>query len=320
VFPRDIAHLLRRLLVTIAGLCFLPLAAQAEDIGVILHGQSHGFFRGLERGMRRAADELGVHLVVRSLSERAIYDSRDDVQLQVIDYMLGQKVAGIIMAPEALKDGHARVSAPVPLVLVDRDGPQFDARTTVSTDNFAAGREAARSLAPVLSHGANVVVLRLQPNVPSTTQREEGFISVAREKGWNVVSDPVVGNRFGKTAERIDEVLRDLNMRVDAIFAPNESIAFGAVNVVGAMPARARPHLAAVDWRPDFRQALENGVLYSTVLQNNDAMGRRAVEMAVAACRGERIPTRVSIGVVIATKANMNTPLVREMTANYEVQ
>jgi hypothetical protein len=49
-------------------------------------------------------------------------------------------------------------------------------------------------------------------------------------------------------------------------------------------------------------------------------MGRRAVEMAVAACRGERIPTRVSIGVVIATKANMNTPLVREMTANYEVQ
>ena len=295
-----------------------PGVVSAEEIGVLMHANNHGFFRGLERGMRRAADDLGVLLMVRSLSVRAILDNQDNVQLPVIDHMLRRKVCGIILAPEALKAGAAPVSIPVPLVLVDRDGPQFKAQTTVSTDNFAAGRSSALSLAPVLPKGANVVVLRLLPDSTSTTQREEGFISVAREKGWNVVSDPVVGGQFREAEERIANALQGLSGRLDAVFAPNESIAFGAVHVVGAMPLQFRPRLAAVDWRPEFRQALEDGVLYSTVLQDNDAMGRRAVELALAACRGKDILPRISIDVAVATRANMNDPAIRAMMANYE--
>ncbi|HLO75339.1 MAG TPA: substrate-binding domain-containing protein [Magnetospirillum sp.] len=317
------AHFLLRLALAVvcllAGEGALARNAAGEEIGVIVHGHTHGFFRGLERGMRKAADDLGVRLLVRSLSERAIMDNPDNLHLRIIDYMLSQKVAGIVMAPETLKGVDTPVSLPVPLVLVDRDGPQYDARSTVSTDNFAAGRAAALSLASVLAKGANVMVLRLRPDVPSTLQREEGFISVAVEKGWNVVGDPFVGNRFRETEEYIARLLQGHGGKLDAVFAPNESVAFGAVRVVGAMAPQSRPRLATIDWRPEFRQALEDGTLSASVLQDNESMGYRAVAVAVAASRGKDVPVRVSVDFAVITRANMNEPALQRMSVNYEL-
>lgn len=293
-------------------------AALAAEIGVILTGSAHGFWTGMIKGMTRAAQDLGVEMVHRSPADGAALDEQKNIQLRLIDYMVDRGVSALVLAADPLEGVPVPVKAAVPTVLVDRPSADYAALSTICTDNFAAGRAAALSLAPVLPKGAKVAVLRLAPNVSSTTARENGFISVAREKGWDVVLEPLVGQRFREAEEATAKALAGYPGRLDAVFAPNESISYGAVHVVGALPPARRPRLVAFDWRPEFRDALASGVLYATVLQDNYRMGYGAVAAAVAASRGQTPAPRQFVDVAVASRANLNEPALRAMTANYE--
>jgi ribose transport system substrate-binding protein len=284
--------------------------ARAERIGVILPGHILGFWCSLRKGMEQAARDLNIQLIVRGAADGAALDRQVNVQLRLMDYMIAQGVSGLVLAPEPLAAGTPPVSVKVPLVLVDREGPAFKSLSIVATDNFAAGRKAALSLAGVLPTGANVAVLRLAANIPSTTQREDGFVSVAREKGWNVVIDAHVGYELREAEERAAALLHGHQGALDAVFAPNETVAFGAVRVIGAMPPRARPRLVVFDWRPEFRQALADGVLHAVVLQDVHRMGYRSVTTAAAAVRGETVASKQDVDIAIVTRLNMDDPAI----------
>jgi ribose transport system substrate-binding protein len=295
-----------------------PVNAGAAEVGVILTGYVLGFWRAMTKGMTSAAQDLDVDLLIRSPADGSALDEQKNIQLKLIDFMVGQGVAGIVLAPEPLEGVTAPISPAVPLVLVDRGSTDYQARSTVATDNFAAGRAAALSLAPVLHKGAKVAVLRLAANIPSTTARENGFVSVAKEKGWTVAVDTFVGYKLREAEEATAKALKGYGGRLDAVFVPNESAAYGAVRVVSAMPAQSRPRLVAFDWRPEFSDALRNGSLYATVLQDPYGMGYRAVAAAVAASRGQKLPPHEFTEVTVATKANIDQPLVRRLTEHYE--
>lgn len=304
-------------------LATLGAKACAAEIGVVLTGQRLGFWFGMTRGMMRAAQELGVELVVRSPADGSALGEQKNVQLSLIDFMVKRGAVGIVLAPEPLAPDPANqvvppVSVVVPLVLVDRGSTDYRALSTISTDNYVAGRKAALSLAAVLPRGAKVAVLRLAPNIPSTTARENGFISVAKEKGWSVVLDPVVGYQLREAEHRSAAALKTHAGHLDAIFAPNETVAYGAVRVVSAIPAATRPRLVAFDWRPEFAAALVNGTLHATVLQDNDRMGYQAVAAAVAASRGGKLAPTEVVDVAVVTRANMDEPVIRAMRASYD--
>jgi ribose transport system substrate-binding protein len=300
------------------GLAVAPSPVVAGEIGVILIDHPDNFFRSLERGIRRGAKDLGIPLLIRTPREWAIPNGHNNPQLNVADFMIERKVSAIILAPGPLEAVAAPLSLPVPLILVDRDGPLFSAQSTVSTDNFAAGRKAGLNLAKVLPRGANVGIFRLAADIPSTTQREEGFLSVAREKGWNVKVDIFVGLHPRKAEARIAEALRDAPSRLDAVFAPNESVATEAVQVVASLPPQSRPHLATFDWKLSFRQALESGVLDCTVLQDPEDMGYRSVVVAAKARDGQTVPDKVMIETILVTRENLDEPAIRSAISAYE--
>jgi ribose transport system substrate-binding protein len=311
---------MRRLIAAATGLWLaaVPMGASAEQIGAVLTGYVHGFWRGVTKGMVQAADDFDVDPLVRSPADGKALDEQKNIQLRLMDYLAMQGVSAIVLAPEPLDGVPVPVTIPHPLVLVDRDTGEYRAAAAVTTDNFAAGRTAALSLAPVLRKGAKVAILRLAANIPSTSAREAGFAAVAREKGWDVVIDTHVGYKFREAEELTAKALGGYGGRLDAVFVPNETVAYGAVRVVKAMPPSSRPRLVAFDWRKEFREALDNGTLYATVLQDNFRMGYQSVATAVATLRGTPVETRQFVDVAVATKANANDPLIRRMKENYE--
>jgi ribose transport system substrate-binding protein len=295
----------------------MPTASAAE-VGVILAGKVLGIWLGMTRGIERAAKDLHVGLVVRSPADGAALGTQRNIQLKLIDYMVQHGVAGIILAPEPLEGVATPVSIAVPTVLVDRSSPDFNAISTVATDNFAGGRTAALSLVPVLPKGAKIAVLRLASSISSTTERENGFVSVAQEMGWEVVVDTYVGYRFRESQELVVKALNGYVGHLDAVFAPAEPVAYGALRVVEAMPVGARPHLVAFDWRPEFLDALKRGALYATVLQDPYRMGYLAVETLVAATQGRPPPLpKQFVEVMTVMQANMSDPAAQAAIANY---
>ncbi|ASW03196.1 substrate-binding domain-containing protein [Paraburkholderia aromaticivorans] len=305
------------LVVAIAALAGAVQAAPATRIGVVLAGSGLNFWAAMSQGMHRAAEDFHVELVMRSPSDGMSLGAQPNIQLRMIDYLVKNGVAGIVLAPEPLQDVATPISVAVPTVLVDRASTDYKAISIVSTDNYAAGRTAAMSLVPVLHKGARIAVLRLAPTISSTTQREEGFLAVASEMGWRVVIAPYVGYQFRETEARVHKVLSGDVGRLDAIFAPNETTAYGALRVVEEMPAGTRPRLVVFDWRPEFLAALEHSVVYADIMQDPYRMGYQSVETLIAALQGHPPRATIFIDVVTVTRANMNEPAIRAAIANY---
>lgn len=305
------------LLTVMIALAGAVQAAPAIQIGVVLAGSGLDFWAPMSKGMHRAADDLHVELVMRSPSDGTSLGAQPNIQLRMLDYLVKSGVAGIVLAPEPLQDVATPVSLAVPTVFVDRSSTDYNAISTVSTDNFAAGRTAALSLVPVLHKGARIAVLRLAPTISSTTAREEGFLSVAREMEWRVVIAPYVGYQFRETEARVRKVLSGDIGRLDAVFAPNETTAYGALHVVEEMPVSTRPRLVVFDWRPEFLGALERSTIYADIVQDPYRMGYQAVETLFAALQGHAPRPKLFVDVVTVTRANMNDPAIHAVIANY---
>jgi ribose transport system substrate-binding protein len=299
----------------VSALMAVVPAAKATTIGVVLSGSSLVFYQAMIRGIERAADDQHVQILMRNPSDGASLDT-SNLQLHIIDYLVQQGVAGVVLVPEPLQK-KTQVSISVPVILVDRDSADYNGISTVYTDNFGAGKKAALSLVPVLQKGATVALLRLAPNISSTTDRENGFLSVAREQGWNVVIDTYVGYRPHDAEELIAKALNAYSGHLDAVFAPAEPVAYGALRVIEARAAGNRPRLVVFDWRPEFADGLKHGIVYADVLQDPYRMGYLAVEALVGALQGHPPRAKVFVDVVTVTPDNMNDPAIREVLANY---
>jgi ribose transport system substrate-binding protein len=305
------------LVVLFAALAGAMSAASAISLGVVLAGSSLVFWQAMTKGIQQAAEDEHVELVMRNPSDGVSLRTQPNLQLRMIDYMVQSRVAGILLVPEPLEDIATPVSIEIPTVLIDRSSTDYNAISTVSTDNFAAGKKAALSLAPVLHRGAKVAVLRLAPNINSTTEREVGFLRVAREMGWDVVVDTYVGYQPRDAEELVAKALNAYVGHLDAVFAPAEPIAFGALRVVEAKTVGDRPRLVVFDWRPEFMDGLNRGIVYADVVQDPYRMGYLAVETLVAALQGHPPRSKVFVDVVTVTQNNLNDPAIRAVLANY---
>ncbi len=309
-----------RMVVALILLLSMAAPARAADtlIGVVLPGTVLTFWQTLIKGVERAAQDLHVDVVVRSPSDGPL-GAEPNIQLKIIDYLVHRGVAGIVLAPEQLFGVESPVSTAVPIVTVDRDSSDFVSLSTVETDNFAAGRLAASSLATVLPAQARVALLRHDAAITSTSQREAGFLSVAREQGWQVVVDRYVGYRYRyrEAQDQVAAALASYHGRLDAVFAPSEPVAYGALRVIAGIPAADRPRLVVFDWRPELADALNSGLLYATVVQDPFRMGYRALGSLVAALQGRALPPRQYIDVVTVTRQSLTDPEIRRVLASY---
>lgn len=305
------------LVMVFAALAAASPTASAVRLGVVLAGSSLVFWHAMTKGIKQAAEDEHVEVVMRNPSDGASLGTQPNIQLRMIDYMVHSRVAGILLVPEPLENVATPVSIPVPTVLIDRSSSDYNAISTVSTDNFAAGKKAALSLVPTLGRGAKVAVLRLAPNISSTTERENGFLSVARESQWDVVVNTYVGYRPREAEGLIAKALNAYAGHLDAVFAPAEPVAYAALRVIDTKAAGDRPRLVVFDWRPEFMDGLKRGVVYADVVQDPYRMGYLSVEALTASLRGHPPRPKVFVDVVTVTPNNLNDPAIRAVLENY---
>ena len=293
-------------------------ARPAPKVGIVLSGSSLFFYQALIAGMNRAAADLGAETLMRNPADGASVVDQRNIQLKLIDYVVQNGVDGVLLVPETLAGVTAPVRTPVPLVLVDRGSADYVAAATVSTDNVAAGAQAARSLEAVLSPGAHVAILRLAPDIVSTSQREAGFMRIARERGWEIVVDAYVGFRPRDAEEGVAKALDRYPGRLDAVFAPAEPVAYGALHYFAGKPAGVRPRIVAFDWRPEFADSIRNGLIYADIMQDPFRMGYLAMQTLVGVLRGESSGGDRSVDTVTVTKDNLDTPPIRALRRQFE--
>lgn len=130
----------------------------------------------------------------------------------MVDNMVNRGVAGIVLAPtnvDALvRPVESAVTRGVPVIIIDSPVNTTKPLSVISTDNYAAGRQAADALIKAMGtnrrHGGKVIMLRFLEGSGSTEAREKGFADRINEEPGLALVDSAYTKGEGSTTDAAD--------------------------------------------------------------------------------------------------------------------
>lgn len=303
---------------------FISVGRAADNskytIAVIPKGTTHEYWKSIHAGALKAAQELGCQVIWKGPLKE---DDRED-QIKVVEDFVTRGVSGICLAP--LDDTALRgpvneaKNAGIPTVIMDSDLKAQDYVSFVATDNRKGGYLAGKELARLLNGHGKVAMLRYAIGSASTTNREDGFLDAMKENpGMNVVSSNQYGGATTETAYAASEDMLarfknpDGTLALDGIFACNESTAFGMLRALQDGGYAGKVKFVGFDSSAKLLEAVQNGQLNATVVQNPFKMGYLSVKTIVDDLNGQAVPKRIDTGAYLVTKENMNNPDISEV-------
>ncbi|MBB4889444.1 ribose transport system substrate-binding protein [Streptomyces netropsis] len=271
------------------------------DLGLALSTMNNPFFVGIKKGAQAEAAARGLKI--------NITDAQNDPTQQInqMETFTSQNVKAAIINPV---DSDAAVPAvgvanraDVPVISIDRGVNGGRVGSTIASDNVAGGRLAARALATSLGGKGKVAFLEGQPGTSAARERGKGF-----EEGIKAYPGIEVVARQPADFDRTKGMDVMANMRqshrdITGVFAANDEMALGAAKALGSAAGKG-VKVVAFDGTPDGIKAVRGGTLTATVAQQPRLLGKQAVDWAVRASEGERLPRLVKVPVVLVTREN----------------
>lgn len=295
-------------------------ANKRRTIAVIPKGTTHEFWKSVHAGAAKAAQRIGnIDLIWKGPLKE------DDLksQIDIVQSMIAQGVAGIVLAPlndKALVNPvKAAVEAKIPVVIVDSALQGKDPVSFVGTDNLGAGAQAAQHMARTLGGKGRVLVLRYQEGSASTAAREAGFLSTlqAQHAGITIVSENQYGGATTESAFAASENLLAAHKAaeggVEGVFCPNESTTFGMLLALQKAGLAGKIKLVGFDASEKLIQGLRDGHVDGLVVQNPFLMGDNAVSALVSALDGTPPAPSMNTGSRVVMKADLENPEVKEL-------
>jgi len=311
--------------------CFLPVlpscsrkeageGSEKPAIAVIPKGMTHQFWKSVHAGAMKAAAELDVEIIWKGPFKE---DDRES-QIKVVEDLVTRGVAGIVLAP--LDNAALRVPvlnaarSGIPVAIIDSHLQGEDYISYIATDNFAAGKKAARRLAELLAGKGKIVMLRCMEGSASTMEREEGFLEEMKAfPGIEIASSNQYGGATTESAYQASENLlapfTDAGgvLTLNGIFCPNESTTFGMLRALQDGGHAGKVFYVGFDSSDKLIQALAQGEIHGLVIQDPFQMGYLGVQSIMQFLHGQEVVKKVDTGSVVATRENMENPDVARL-------
>jgi ribose transport system substrate-binding protein len=282
-------------------------SATKPTIALVVKTLNHPFFIDMEKGARKAADSLGVELLVQA-PEREIDVEK---QMQIIENLIERKVNALVIAPSGSREIVPAVvkanAAGIPVAIVDTrvDSATLQAAngsvaTFIGSDNFQGGSIAGDFVAEKLGRKGEVVVLEGIPGHETGDSRLAGFRqAIAKHPGMKIVESQTANWERDQGFNVMQNMLQS-HPSVSALFACNDLMALGAVEAIAAAGKTKQITVVGFDALDDARKAIKDGRMAGSIAQSPSDMGRLGVISAVRLLKKESVPAdqRVPIELV----------------------
>jgi ribose transport system substrate-binding protein len=141
--------------------------------------------------------------------------------------------------------------------------------------------------------------------------------AVRRHPGLEVVSDNQYGGATTESAFSAGESLLIAKGAdkggVNGVFAPNESTTFGMLLALEKAKLGSKLRFVGFDSSEKLVQGVKSGTIDALVLQDPFKMGYLATKTLVDHLRGAKVAPRTDTGATLVSKANLESPEVREL-------
>jgi ribose transport system substrate-binding protein len=286
--------------------------AVAPRVALVMKTLTNPFFLKMERGARRAADELGADLVVRTGAQETSIEQ----QIAIVDELIDDNVSAIVIAPgdsvrliPAVK--RAREAGIAVVNIDNRLDPDFLAREAiadvpfVSVDNEDGAYLATKALVADVPRPAEAFVLEGIRGAANAELRRQGAVRAFEETpGVTIVASETANWKIDE-AHDVTKRVMTRHPGITLVFAANDMMALGATRYLKDA-RRFDVRVAGFDALDEALQAVATGELRVTVDQQADVQGYTGVDYALRLIRGETVPPVTMIDVVIIGEDSVN--------------
>lgn len=283
-------------------------------MGVVPKGTNHIFWQTVHAGALKAGAEFGLEILWNA-PQSEIDSSR---QISIVENLIARRAAGIVLAPvdeEALVTVVERAAdSGIPTAIFDSAIQTDKIITFVATDNYEAGRMAARRMGEILGGKGKVGVIGFMPGSASTVKREQGFVDEIAESFPEI---EMLGVRFNM-ADRSKAMAEAENLMtahpdLAGLYADNESSFDGAVRAVKLRQADVK--IVGMDASDELIAEMKARVVDSIVVQDPFKMGYESTKAMAQHLRGEQPVREMDSGAYLLTAENVDTPEMQAIVA-----
>jgi ribose transport system substrate-binding protein len=199
-------------------------------------------------------------------------------------------------------------AAGIKVIVVDSPlpaGSQYDA--FIGTDNAAAARTAADTLAKQIGGKGKIAIVNAQAGAGTTMVRENAFKEQIAAKYPNIT---IVGTQYsdGDAAKAQNIALDFMNANPDlaGIYACNEGSTVGSGNAVKQAGKTGKVIVVGWDKSTQSQALILDGTVYAVMVQNPSAMGSKGVQAGIDLLSGKALKLKDDdSGCTVGTKANI---------------
>lgn len=239
-----------------------------------------------------------------------LMDGQADIAKQIsqAEDLIAKQVDVIILNPQDA-DGSAQVldlckDAHIPVVEVNTETTRTDYVSFVGSEDLEAGEIMGDFVSKQLGAKGQIAILEGNMGQSAQIKRYEGLENtILKEPNINCVATLSADWSRDKAMQTTEDWLgkyKDLK----AIICENDDMAMGALQACEAQGRKLI--LIGVDGIPDALEAVRDGKLTASVLQDAAGQANTVIDVAVKAAKGEPVEKRYKVPFQLITKDNVD--------------
>ena len=277
------------------------ISADAPKVAYVTNGIA-SFWDIAEKGALDAGKEFDADVIVK-MPANGVED-----QKRMCQDLLAQGIKGIAISPidpDNQGDLMDEIASHTNLITHDSDAPDSKRLCYIGMDNYTAGRMCGKLVKEAMPEGGSVIILVGRLAQENAKLRRQGTIDeiLDRSEDRTRYDDPNAGEikgekytildtrtdgfDFGKCKDNAQDAIakyEDLGCMV-GLFAYNPPLILEAVREAGKV---GKIKIVSFDEDERSLQAIKDGEMHGTTVQNPYAYGHKSVEILAALARGDK--------------------------------
>ena len=293
----------------VAGTTSVSTVAQAAGkqkvIGVAVADQKSLFYIAAVDGMKKAAKELNVKLIVLSA------DNDANKQVGQVNNLITQRVDALVFiaqdATAAAAGVKAANKAKIPVIAVDQKPQSGNGKlaTYIATNSVAAGEELCTWLFKQIGNKGEIGILHGVLGSTAEVERTQGCQNALKKTpGIKVVAEATANWDETQAYKAVQNMLQ-ANPGIVAIYGESDAMGLGAAKA--AKDANRKIIAVGIDGFPTMVTAIKAGLTQATQAQVPFVMGQQSIADALKVLAGKKLPAVQYKPTVLVTTENANS-------------
>lgn len=289
--------------------------AKMLRIALVMKTLTNPFFIEMEKGARKAEEELGIELIVKTAAQETSFEQ----QVSIVDDLIqSRQIDAMVLAPadayHLIPSVKKAKAAGIPVVNIDaRLDPKvltesgLQGLPFISVNNEQGGYLSAKTLVDGVNKPTEAAILEGIREAENAEARKQGALRAFQEnRAIKVIASETAHWKIDE-GYNVTKGMLSKHPNIALIFAANDMMALGAIKFLEES-GNKHVKVAGFDALAEARSAINDGNMVASIDQQAAEQGYQGVLYAMRLLKGETVPAETLLNVKLIKAGAASQP------------